>query len=147
MDFIQAKDEIVQRFKEDWDALAPAVVGLGSPPVVHWPDVNYASLPPVDAHWARLTVLWGADAGSTIGEAADRRFWRTGIVAVQVFSPLVDEGLIIGERLAKIARNAFERKRTPGGAWFRDLRVLHVGETDGWRQINVTADVEFEEAG
>ena len=141
MDLSEARDEICARFWDDWRANVPAVVGHVPP--VRWSHVEAQDPPPVDKLWARVMVAHGATI-ETFGKP--KRHTRMGVVTVQVFTHARDQGLALGENVAKIVRKAFEGQTTPGGVWFRNVQVTDAGYSRPWMQLNVSAEFEYEEA-
>lgn len=143
--FDSARDEILGLFKTDWDANTPAANG-GQVPTVRWPGVDAGSPPPSDGPWARIVVRHATSRQSTFGETGNRRFTRPGLVTVQVFTPLTaGGGLSLAEKLAIIARNAFEGRGTASGIWFRNVRIQEIGEDGTWYQMNVLAEFQYDE--
>lgn len=140
MDITQARDDICKRFWDDWRLKAPAVVG--SVPEVRWAHVESQDRPPSAACWARVSIAHGATE-ETLG--FPKRHTRLGIVTVQVFADFRDQGLAIGEKLAIIARKAFEDRTTSGGVWFRNVQITDAGMSRPWVQLNVSAEFEYEE--
>lgn len=155
LDVVTASEEIKALFWQYWTANAPAVNG-GEVPLVVWENAQEGEEPPKHRPWARVTVQHAGGGQHSLGETGARRFERTGIASVQVFTPL-GKGVTLGHRLTKIALDAFEGKSTPGGVWFRDCRVREVGRTelldghkalkvlDPWDQTNVVCPFTYDE--
>lgn len=143
--FDSARDEILGLFKTYWDAETPGVNGSVIPDV-DWPGVGLPSVPPAAAAWARIRVKHATSRQTTFGTTGNRRFTRPGLVSVQVFSPL-DKGigLSLAEKLAIIARDAFEGRSTATGIWFRNVRIQEIGPSDAWYQMNVIAEFQYDE--
>lgn len=143
--FDSARDEILGLFKTQWDAETPAVNG-GNVPRVEWPGVDSGSPPPAGAAWARIVVRHATSRQTTFGETGNRRFTRPGLVTVQVFAPTADGiGLSLAEKLAIIARDAFEGRGTASGIWFRNVRITEIGPDGTWYQMNVLAEFQYDE--
>lgn len=143
--FSSARDEIFGLFKTAWDAGTPAVNG-GLVPVVFWEGVDPGTPPPVDAPWARVTCLHSTARQTTFGGTGSRRFRRFGIVTAQIFSPLsLGSGLTLAEKLAIIARGAYEGKSTPSGIWFLNTRIREIGVDSSWFQMNVMSEFQYDE--
>jgi hypothetical protein len=148
----QARDEILTAHKVPWDALTTAVLAVAVAPAAGYvPTVVYDGVEPADvrAHglaWTRLTVRHTpAGAGQrTLGETGNRRFARAGLVTAQVFVPK-GRGVTLADRLCKIAADAFEGQHTPGGVWFRNVRMNEVGPDGPWVQHNVVAEFVYDE--
>lgn len=134
----QARDAILSRFKTVWDADAESA-GL---PIV-WSDAK--GDPPETGHWARVTVRHVTAGQATLsGETGNRRFRREGIVTAQVFTQF-GTGAAKSDRLAKVVMGAFEGYAAPGGVWFRNVRLVEVGQSGNFYQVNVLADFEYDE--
>jgi hypothetical protein len=41
--------------------------------------------------------------------------------------------------------DVFQGKSTPGGVWFRDVRLLETDAEGHWSQVNVVADFTYDE--
>lgn len=142
-----ARDEMFALLRTKWVAEAPAVVGGGYTPDLQWPGVAY-SPPPNNRAFGRVSLLTTTGRQSSLASAGGVRRWeRRGVLIVQCFGPLsVGNAYDIAERLATIARNAFEGQTTPGGVWFRDCRTTDVGpDKDGWFGVNAVAEFIYDE--
>jgi hypothetical protein len=127
-------------FREAWLA-DPASAQL---PVLY-PDTK--SLPPTTgAGWARISVQHGSGGQATLSnESGRKRYRRTGIVFVQIFTDRGD-GMVLADELATITKNAFEGVATnPGRVTFYRVRVREVGPDGQWFQTNVLADFDYDE--
>lgn len=135
----QARDEILSTLTTAW---------LGDPASADLPMLypDRSQEPPKQGAWARVTVQHNTGRQVTLsGETGARRFRRTGIVTVQIFTPLGD-GLTLGDELTMIAGRAFEGITTASGVIFRNVRNHEVGkDKQGWFQTNVLADFEYDE--
>lgn len=139
-----ATDETLGLFKAAWEANAPAATG-GAAPDVQWPGVAYAP-PDVHAPFARVSIREGTGRQATFGTVGARRFTRPGIVTVQVFAPLSNgQHFSLAQKLAIIARNAYEGVGTASGILYRNARVRDVGPSTAWYQLNVTVEFEYDE--
>jgi hypothetical protein len=140
----QARDQMLALFKAAWDAGPPSQGVLVLYDGVEGEKPSSTSVP-----WARVAVRHNpVQPGQvTLGQAdGRRRFTRTGLVFVQLFTPTGD-GLSLADSLATIARSAFEGvATTPGNVIFRAVSVSEVGpEEGGWYQTNVTALFEYDQ--
>lgn len=144
--FDQARDEILGRFKAQWDADTPAVNG-GAVPKVFWEGVGEVLDKPHDAAYAAPVIRHGpSEQASLAGDGALRRFEKRGIIIVSIFSPLSGgKGLVLSEALAKVAKRAFEGKETPSHVWFRNATINEVGVSGPWYQMNVIAEFVYDE--
>jgi hypothetical protein len=144
-DYVSANDEIKGLFLADWRALAPALNG-GVVPPIEWKGVDSGTPPPADAPWARVTVRHTSSPRQTLAKRGEGRVTRLGLVFIQIFAPIANgQGLLLAQQLAIIARNAYERKGTASGIWFRRARVQEVGADGTWEQINVSLDFQYDE--
>lgn len=98
--------------------------------------------------WARWRCNHGfAGQGSLAGGNGARRWDRSGTITVQVFTPQ-NAGVTGAYQAAEKVVNAYQGQRTPGDAWFRDVRINEVsGEANSglWYQLNVLIDFEYEQ--
>lgn len=139
----EARDAILDRFKAAWDANSAAHAD-GVVPPVEWPDepvdppLSQGSVP-----WARVLVKHNVSGQTSLGEENGRRFTRRGIVIVQVFTPAGKRGLLTGDRLGKVALDAFEGEES-GDVWFRDAVQREIGVDGAWYQTNVTAEFQYD---
>lgn len=147
--FDTAPDAIFGQLKTGWDANTPALVGF-------IPQTVYeASEPALKPHpkdgtkpWARAVIRHsGADEKVTLVGNAGGRYRRHGCVWVQVFVPGADaKGQTLGQRLAMVARTAFEGKRTPGdGVVFTKASIKDSPMDGPWFVYNVVAYFYWDE--
>jgi len=54
-------------------------------------------------------------------------------------------GFALADQLSKIAADAYEGQASPGGVWFRDVRVNEVPGQAGWYQVNVLVEFSYDE--
>lgn len=146
LDFDAAYDVVLDTFNQAWHQHAASIVGYV--PEVEWQQV--AEDAPKSAGtgrklaWARVVVRHVRGEQRSLGEPRNRRFIRTGIVSVQVFTPKGKRGLTLGHRLGKVAVDAFEG-RCVDGLEFRRTTLREGGASDAhWQQVNVTADFDYD---
>jgi hypothetical protein len=139
MTISQARDEMLSVFTAAWEGDPTS-----APVPVLYPD--RAQEIPTQGPWARARVQHNASAQVTLsGEAGARRFRRTGVVSVEIFTPTGD-GLTLSDQLAMIASRAFEGVTTePGRVIFRNVRVTEAGQDGAWHKTDVLADFEYDE--
>jgi hypothetical protein len=131
----QAKDEILAVFKTAWDT-------TGYP--VHYQDVR-KQRDRDEEPWAVVTLQHSAGFQSTLsGAQGARTFTRLGFLTTQVFVP-VGKGLQESYELAKVVSDAFEGTATPGGVWFRNVRLNEVGRDGEFYQLNVIVEFSYDE--
>lgn len=134
----QARDEILTTVKTAWedDVLSQGLVML-------WPDV--AGDPPENGAWGRTTVIHtGGQQATLANHQGKRRFRRTGVVTVQLFTP-VNDGQVLSDGLVAVVKDAFEGVTTASGVIFRDVTPVEMGKHGGWFQVNVQAGFEYDE--
>ena len=147
--FDQATDEIFKVFRDAWEEHAPY------PKLVDYQNIvppDEAVLPPEpgptpdpELSWARVTIQHlGGGQDALAGALGKSRFQRLGIVTVQVFT-LVGTGLSHAHTLSKIVTDGYDVGSTPGGVWFRNVRMNEVGPDGDWYQVNVLADFNYTE--
>lgn len=142
----EARDYILDKFKAAWDANAPAVNG-GVVPVVEYQNVQPAKSALADGNkaWTRVTVKHASGEQRSLGAVGNRIFTRHGVVTVQVFVPAGKQGLVLADRLGKVAADAFEGEETSAGnVWFRNVAYREVGVDNGWFQVNALAEFEYD---
>ena len=136
----EARDEILSYFQTAWDSQSDP------PKLVYYdkkPDL------PDDATWARITVQHNVFAQRTLGGkpslgGAGRRFTRSGIVTVQIFTPFGD-GLTTSDPLVDFVLDTFEGEETGSDRIeFRNVRANEVGQDGAWHQTNVLAEFEYD---
>lgn len=146
-----AVDEMQTLFYEAWRANSGEV--LGYIPAVEW--YGRESLGKADRAkvWARFSTQNVTEEQATISACVDepfkRRYESSGLVFIQLFMPKsVDNAVISGRKLAKIARNAFRGKKTNGGVTFYNVRINDdIPPEELFYRINVVAEYEFDEIG
>lgn len=131
----EARDEIFDVFKAAWDV-------TGYP--VHWEEVRKQRSGD-ETPWAVVTFQHAAGFQATLsGAQGARTFARLGFVTVQIFTPN-GKGLQDAYDLAKVVSDAFEGTATPGGVWFRNVRLNEVGRDGEFFQLNVVVEFRYDE--
>lgn len=135
----EARDEMIAMFTAAWEADTNS-----SAIPIFYQDLD-AGNPPSDAAYVRLYVQH-FDAGQTslANDAGRKKFSRSGVVTIQIFTPRGD-GLALSDTLSIIAVAAFEGKKTPGGVWFRSVKANEIGEEGPVYQVNVLAEFLYDE--
>jgi hypothetical protein len=141
----QSRDEIHTLFKTAWDA---GVETTGKE-ITYWDAKKIVPVTNDDDSnpdtWARILIQHVlANQASLANRSGQRKYRRSGLVTVQVFTPL-GTGLSIADKVYKIVIDAFEGQATPGNVWFRNVRLNEVGPSGSWFQANVIADFEYDE--
>jgi hypothetical protein len=94
--------------------------------------------------WAASVIRHAGGSQRTIGGLGYRQFARTGVLIVQIFTP-IGNGLQESYQLAKVVTDAFEGKSSPLGVWFRKVAIREVGKDGMFQQLNVTVEFEYNE--
>lgn len=132
----QARNEMLAVFKAAWDSTGFAAV---------YQDVKSsvpAQVSNLNVPWARIVVKH-FDGGQTgFGATVEKRFTNTGVIWVQIFSP-VGDGLTKAYELSQLVLVAFCQAR--GSVWFRNMRMKEVGVSGAFEQINVLADFNYDD--
>lgn len=126
----QARDEILAVFKAAWDTTGYGAV---------YQDVT-GKPPSEEEPWARV-ILRHADGGQTgFGSTNEKKFTDSGLLVVQVFTPLGD-GLTKSYELARIVQLAFSKAH--GSVWYRNQRINEVGKDGSYQQTNVLINFSY----
>ena len=137
----QARDDIISLFKTYWDANTAAITG--TVPQVVYGGLEEVSEPPSDLPWVRVSVIHGTGGQASFGDTGGRHFDRNGIVTIQLFVPLKDNGMVTMDQLIQVALDSIEGKCTSNGVWFRNVRINEQGPDRAWFNVNVLADFEY----
>jgi len=140
----QAQDEVLVMLLAYWNTES-ALVNNAVAVAVEFDGVDAQDSRPPTKPWARFSIQSTVSEPTGLGGAGGVRYERSGIVSVQVFTPLVLGSKVLAVRLSSIARQALEGKCTPGGVTFSKQKVTQVGHGDGWYQINVTHNYLYDE--
>jgi hypothetical protein len=135
---IDARDQMFEIVRTAWVGAGLDVTKMA------WPDKPFTMPDPQDAApWCRVNILH-ADAGQqTLANHAGRRRWgRTGTLTAQCFTRIA-RGVDYGP--AQAVRFALEGASTQNCVWFRNVRLVEVGEDGAWFNVNVTAIFEYSE--
>lgn len=133
--YAEARDEIFAVFKTAWDT-------TGYP--AHYQDVRKRRSRDEEP-WAVVTLNHSSGFQATLsGASGSRTFARLGFVTVQIFTPS-GKGLQESYDLCKVVSDAFEGVSTPGGVWFRNVRLNEVGRDGEFHQLNVIAEFRYDE--
>jgi len=131
----QARDEIFDLFKAAWDT-------TGYP--AHYEEVK-KQRSQNEEPWSVVTLNHASGFQATLsGADGSRTFARLGFLTVQIFTPN-GKGLQDAYDLAKVVSDAFEGISTPGGVWFRNVRLNEVGRDGEFFQLNVIVEFRYDE--
>lgn len=109
---------------------------------VEWPDVS--GKPKTNGTWLRV-VLRHADGRqvSLSDEIGQRRWQNTGVLFLQVFSP-VGTAIVSGYDVAHALMNAY-RTFQHSILWVTNPRMNEVGNSGAYEQINVSIDFNYDD--
>lgn len=139
-----ARDEMLAAVKAVADDLIDTVTGDPVPVIYDdVPDEIEKADPPIA--WVRATVAHQTGNQATLaGSSGVRRYTRTGLLTVQIFTPTGD-GLSVADEYATAFQSALQGKSTPNGVWFRDVTAQEAGIDGPWFQTNVVGTFEYDE--
>lgn len=134
--YLQAQDEMLAMVKAAWDTTAYA------------DRMFYEGVPfdrPTDqSPWAVTYIRHASGAQRTLGGSSGSLFERLGVTIINIFIP-TGKGLSESYPLAKVLSDAFEGKSSPGGIWFRNVRIVEIGSEGDFHQTNFLADFTYTE--
>lgn len=149
-DLDQAVNETSALFKAAWDANSGVVFGYI--PEIEWEGVPSKTKVDQTRVWGRFSTQNVFEEQATLsdcaGEPFKRRYAGSGLVFLQLFLPkTVANALPKGRTLAKVARNAFRGKKTSGGVWYLNARIVDVPPEELFYRLNVVAEYEYDTLG
>ena len=150
IEFDQARNEINSLFLTAWNLYSAAIVSYI--PEIRWQGVQYRDLPDGSKFWVRVSKQTVFEEQTTLsvceGAPGQKRYTASGLVFVQIFCPKSNtQAFELGQELAKIARNAFRGKTTPGKIWFRNVRINELNPEELYERFNVVTEFEYDELG
>jgi hypothetical protein len=136
----QADKEMAELFRQAWE--------VQNNYKCDWPNAK------VQQHlenevWARWALDYVGGGQATMGKTGGRKFTKTGLIFVTVFTPL-GAGLASAREASEIAIAAYEGQRTPGDVWFRNVRIESEGHGQGsgrmksWWTTEVVAEFTYD---
>lgn len=145
-----AVNEIQHAFKAAWDLNSGAVFGYV--PDVEWYGNEKNSKVDRAKAWARFSTQNVFEEQATLSTCVEqpfsRRYEASGLIFVQLFLPkTIDNALIEGRKLAKIARNAFRGKKTESGVSFHNARIVDLSPEELFYRLNVVVEYDFDDIG
>lgn len=139
-DIAEADEQMAELFRQEW------VVKKGY--ACDWPNMRAGNYDE-EQTWARWAVDYVDGRQVTLAAPKGRKFSKSGLIYVVVFSPL-GYGLKKAREDAQVAIDAYEGKRTPGDVWFRNVRIESEGHGRGgggnksWWTTTVVAEFTYE---
>ncbi len=123
-----AKQVMYDTFKTDW--------GTTSVYALDGEDFD----PATDAKGVPNVLAFIRHTGSvqtSLGGAGNRKFERSGFFGMQIYARPLDNGSLVADNLAVVARDIFEGKKLTSGSnevFFNDVVIREIGPTpDGYR--------------
>lgn len=96
---------------------------------------------PASGEWVRYSWRPADDRAAAIG---GRLYRGVGVVDVQVFTSL-GNGAGASERIGRTIQTLF-RDQTIAGVFVRGISFANIGETDGWYQTQIRAQIVADES-
>ena len=129
MNFSEAEAAVRAYFNTEWFNLTP----------IAWPDINFN---PPNETWVRFSMKNNDGFQASIGSPGNNKFRRTGMVYIQVFQK---EGQASTDARAKAdaAADIFLANDLDG-ILFKNINSKQIGNSDGWYQINVSAEFQYD---
>ena len=148
--FADARDEIYGQVKVP--AFSAALLSLlGYQPEIKFWGVSRSSEggeqpPPAQEIFMSASISHGETDETLAGGLGSHSYGYQGIVTVQVFEPSRQD-LSVVESVCELVRDQYRGIRTPGSpsVWFRDSRIIEVGQTPSGVQFNVTSIFQYSE--
>lgn len=142
-DHLTARNEIFARHEAAWTSAWTAVFGATPLGELRFAGLETSALP--SEFWARASVQTVIQELANVGQidnSGARRYRSEGLTFLQVFAPKSHPSpLARAIELAYNARLMFLEHRTPGGVWFRNVRVDDGLPTDErWIQTQMVAE-------
>tara|TARA_R110000772_G_scaffold30806_10_gene76524 strand:+ start:10083 stop:10499 length:417 start_codon:yes stop_codon:yes gene_type:complete len=130
----QANDEILTMFKAAWD------------PTGHeaFYDAVRKQREADNSAWAVVTLNHIFAQQDSLGGIGGRSFKREGTLIITLNTPSTS-GLSEAYTLGKVLVDAYEGISSPGGVWFRNVRINELGRDGAFNQTNVLVDFEYYE--
>lgn len=156
-EYLEAYNHLLRTFKVSWSDETDgwqSIDDLDEAPLIQWPNLDgkkddtEEQTPRDETPWLRVYVKHFDSDQTTFGETGCRVFTRTGMIGVDIFTPL-NIGLKLPYRLGTVCKRPFEGKRGYGdgsGIIFREVRLR---EQDNykkrWTHTSVQANFEYDE--
>lgn len=128
----EVRNEIYKRYLAVYAGIFPIAL-----------DSKKFTPPEIPAKYVRLTVKFNEGFQSTLGRPGNRKFMKTGIVFIQVFTP-DGKGTDENDELTHDSVNVFDGVRI-GQLWLYNGRITSPGSDGKYYQQNGAVEFEFEE--
>ena len=125
--------------------LNTALTGMSDDVTILW-DADEAPIPGAEDSWVRLSMRHQASPQSSLGRdaAAKRRYRTSGMVYVQLFTPLGD-GQTKSDAISKVIVDAMRAGRDTSSVLLRNAVAKEIGVDGSWFQVNVQSEFEYDE--
>lgn len=148
--FTQARTKLGNGALNGGTAIAcPATTLIGYALDIRWQGVEVATPPDATKYWARVSIQGVTEAQVSLADQvtgpAKRRYEPKGLIFVQLFAPMVADGMDNGRKLAMIARDAFRGQQTASGVVFRNVRINELSNDGKSYRFNVVAEYEYDD--
>ena len=142
----EARSDIYLALKTAWDAGASTT----GKTLVY--DNTTANIPTDEVGSTGEPNTWGAvrvvsntsRVQSLVGAEGVRRYRRTGVVVVELYTP-AGNGLVFADSVVKVVLDGLEGQTTANGVYFRDADVRDEGVSGPWFLTVVTVNFEYDE--
>lgn len=132
MDPKEVRNQIIIRFRTQY---------LGQFPIAL--DNQKFDKPDTLQKWARLNIQFNEGSQHSLGKTGNRKFHRSGLIIVQVFTPS-NKGTNDNDELAEGIVNLFDGEHIQD-FWMYDGRVRTVGSDGEYYQQNAVIEFTFED--
>lgn len=143
-DSLEAMSELFAAAKDIWSGLTPDT--FASLPELRYQDREKDTSPPPEAAWGRVSYVTVTDRQAAFMNGTNRKYENTGILTIQIFLPRrTTNGLYLITKSANVLQVALRRKTTPGGIWFRSVRIREMPLEEHWLRRDLIADYVYDE--
>ncbi len=93
--------------------------------------------------WVRLTVNFNDGSQNSLGTAGTRKFLKTGLIIIQVFTP-INTGTDENDNLAVDSANLYDGVRLQD-LWMYNGRIVTIGADGEYYQQNAIIEFDYED--
>lgn len=143
-----ARNEVMSLLNTAWEANATSKdIELRWHNIGNQPPPKPATTAKAEAAaWARAQMQHNSGGQvSLAGDGGLRRYQRTGIITVEVYTPKGTGFDQLHDELIQIVKDTFEGKTTPSDIVFFNVTPREVGPDGPWFQSNVLIVFEYDE--
>jgi len=142
----QARSDIYTALKAAWDAGAATtgkILTYGNV-TADVPEDEIASTGTPEPYGSVRIENTFSSAQSLRGDGGLRRFRRTGLLFVEVYTP-AGNGLSSADQIVKVVLDGLEGQTTANGVYFRNAQVREEGVSGPWFLTVITVEFEYDE--